>query len=301
METAIDRSQLSRVVAIINGKGGVLKTTLTSNVAGLLAMSGYRVLAVDLDPQGNLAEDFGYTYGDVDDGGSALAQALTYGGDVRPVIAIRENLDVFVGGPELEIAAAGLEARGPLRAKEALARVLAPMASNYDVILIDCPPGDKTLQTAAMGAAKWALVPVKTDQSSFKGLQAVAERMRNILDTNETLALVGVVMVGVGTSATAVQRDARAEIAGLFGSDSSIVFNATVRHSEATAQAARRRGMLVHELDEAKASDPKWYEIRAGKAQGGLLTPRSTTSVADDLQAVAQELIGRITDAEGKK
>ena len=55
----LNRRALDRVIAVINGKGGVLKTTLTANIGGMLASSGYRVLLVDLDPQGNLAEDLG--------------------------------------------------------------------------------------------------------------------------------------------------------------------------------------------------------------------------------------------------
>ena len=77
MPQALDRTALERVIAVINGKGGVLKTTVTANIGGMLANNGYRVLLVDLDPQGNLAEDLGYTDDDRDDTGRALAQALT--------------------------------------------------------------------------------------------------------------------------------------------------------------------------------------------------------------------------------
>ena len=54
-EIEVDRPQLERTIAVINGKGGVQKTTVVANVGGLLAASGYRVLLVDMDPQGNLA------------------------------------------------------------------------------------------------------------------------------------------------------------------------------------------------------------------------------------------------------
>jgi cellulose biosynthesis protein BcsQ len=68
---------LSRVIAVINGKGGVFKTSLVANVGGLLAEGGSRVLLVDLDPQGNLAEDLGYA--DRGDGGRSLAASLCFG------------------------------------------------------------------------------------------------------------------------------------------------------------------------------------------------------------------------------
>jgi len=301
MPTSVDRAALSRVIAVINGKGGVLKTTLTSNIGGMLAASGYRVLLVDLDPQGNLAEDLGYTESDDNDEGRTLAQALSFGGTAEPVRGIRENLDVFAGGLALDRATAALAAQSnkdPDGAKLAVASLLTPLAADYDMILLDCPPGDETLQTAAVAAARWALVPVKTDKSSRKGLSAVATRLDAVLGVNPTLDLLGVVLVDVGTSAHVVQREARQHIAELFGSDTSVVFDATVRHSEATAQATRERGLLVYELDAANADGPKWFEVVRGTATAQALAPKTATSVADDLQAVTQEVVARITRAE---
>jgi chromosome partitioning protein len=297
----VDRASLNRVIAVINGKGGVLKTTLTANVGGMLAASGYRVLLVDLDPQGNLAEDLGYTDSDRDDHGRSLAQALMFGGSAQPVVGVRNNLDVFAGGASLDAATAGLAAlanKDPEAAKLALARLLIPLAGEYDIILLDCPPGDETLQTAAVAAARWALVPVKSDKSSRKGLSAVAARLDAVLAVNPVLDLLGVVLVDVGKSAKAVEREARENIAQLFNADHDVVFSATVRHSEATAQATRERGLLVHELDEDIRKGPKWYEVRRGEAEAPMHSPRSATSVADDMQAVAQEVVARIVAGE---
>lgn len=297
----LDRAALSRVIACINGKGGVLKTTLVANIGGLLASSGYRVLLVDLDPQGNLAEDLGYTGDDRDDEGRALAQALMFGGVAAPVSNVRPNLDVLVGGPALDQATAGLAARAnrdPDGAKLALASVLVPLAGNYDMIIVDCPPGDEMLQTAAVAAARWALVPVKTDKSSRKGLTAVAARLDAVLNINPSLDLLGVVLTAVGTGAKSVQRTARNEIAALFNSDHDVVFEATVRHSEATAQATRERGLLAQELDEQVQSAPKWYEVRRGTAVAQAHAPRTASSVADDLYAVATSIVERISAAE---
>lgn len=304
MPATLNRSALDRVIAVINGKGGVLKTTLTANVGGMLASNGYRVLLVDLDPQGNLAEDLGYTNDERDDEGQALAKALMFGGGAAPIRQVRANLDVFAGGLALDQATAGLAAKGnkdPQGAKLAVARLLEPIAGDYDMIIIDCPPGDETLQTAAVAAARWALVPVKTDKSSRKGLGAVAARLDGVLDINPSLDLLGVVLVDVGTSAHAVQREAREHIAALFNADHDVVLTATIRHSEATAQATRERGLLVHELDEHNRKGPKWYEIRRGSAAKQALSPRTASSVADDLVAITQEVVARITEAEAQE
>lgn len=297
----MSNESLSRVVAVVNGKGGVGKTTITANVGGLLAASGYRVLLVDLDPQGNLGEELGYTGSALDDNGLALAQALAFGGDLQPVMGVRPQLDVLVGGAQLDMAAAGLTMRAnkdPRTAKLVLAQGLAPLAANYDLILIDCPPGQETLQQAALAAARWALIPVKTDASSRKALRDVARRLDAVLDVNPDLDLLGVVLFGVNRSAHRVIDSARAGIATDLGDDSPVLAT-SIRHVEAAAQETRERGLLVHELEEAVLSAPKWWELRrSGSTSHDGPRARSATGLAGDFQALGEEIIARITAGE---
>ncbi|WP_435528053.1 ParA family protein [Microbacterium aurantiacum] len=298
----INRDALTRVIAFINGKGGVLKTTLAANCAGMLAASGFRVLVVDLDPQGNLAEDFGYSEDERNDEGAALSASLMFGNPARVVEGIRPNLDVLMGGEHLDSASAGLASKQSKdigASKLALARILERLAPDYDVVILDCPPGDEMLQTNAVAAARWAFVPVKSDKASRKGLSAVARRLEGVLDVNPTLDLLGVVLVDVGTGSRRVIREARQHVGELFGTEE-VMLDATVRHSEATAQAARDRGVLVAELDEFVRNGPKWYEVRRGEATAAEAGPRTAGSVADDLQAVTQEMVARFVSAEQK-
>lgn len=300
MVEGVDRSALGRVVAVVNGKGGVGKTTITANVGGLLASSGYRVLLVDLDPQGNLGEELGYTGQPSDDRGRALAQALTFGGSLVPEADVRRGLDVLVGGASLDMAAAGLTMlaqKDPLRAKSALAIALSEIAPRYDLVLIDCPPGQETLQQAALAAARWALIPVKTDASSRKGLRDVARRLDAVVDANPDLDLLGVVLFGVNRGATRVIESARAAIIGDLG-DGAPVLETTIRHVEAAAQEARDRGLLVHELEEAVLAAPKWYEVRRNGIRHDGPRSKSASGLADDLQALGTEIIARITEGE---
>lgn len=302
MEHLIDRVALDRTIALINGKGGVLKTTLTSNVGGLLAASGYRVLVVDMDPQGNLGIDLGYARTPVDDQGRALAAALMFGSSIEPSETQRENLFVVPGGAHLDKAAAGLFAQGQKDAggaKLSLAKGLSPIASDFEMILIDCPPGNESLQIAALGAAAWAVVPTHTDKASREGLVSVAERLDTVTDVNPELDLLGVVLTATTTGATAVRRDARDKIAEAFGTGE-VLFDSTVRFAEATATAMRERGLLAHELEKSVKDGPKWYEVVRGAAAaiGG---PRSAGGVAEDLHRVAQELVARLSTAETRK
>jgi chromosome partitioning protein len=297
---AFDRTGMDRICGFVNGKGGVLKTTLTANIGALLAVSGWRVLLIDMDPQGNLGLDLGYRHSDLDDEGSGLAQSLMFGSKLAPLKNIRDNLDVVPGGAYLDQAAAGLVSlatKDPGKAKLGLARALAPISADYDIVLIDCPPGNEPLQVAALGAAAYVVVPTKTDKAGREGLIGVAKRLDTVLDVNPNLDLLGVIITATTSTATNVHRTARDAITEVFGTDA-VLFNGMVRYAEATAQAARDRGVLVHELEEQVKASPKWYEVLRGTAEAGQTQPRSAANVAEDLYQIAHELVARLEAAE---
>lgn len=304
VSATVDRSVLERVIAFINGKGGVGKTTLCSNVGGMVALSGQRVLLVDVDPQGNLGLDLGYADTGTDDRGRGLAGALQgLVDDVRIVRNVRENLDVIVGGSALHGTSAALAA--PSRSagedsRDALARVLAPIASEYDLILLDCPPGNESLQTAAIGAARWVVAPARVDEATGRGLVELAERLESVVEVNPDLSLLGVVIFDIEKSATRVEAEAREMVNEILGTDT-MLFEASIRHSVSVAQQSRKFGKLVYELEEFARGQRPWYEqLRDGDTTETRVT-RSASNVADDLHSFAQELLERITahEAEG--
>lgn len=289
---AVGDGATGRTIAVINGKGGVGKTSLVANLGGLLAEAGHRVLLVDLDPQGNLGEDLGYTAAERGDDGLGLFQAVSTGAPLRPLEGIRERLDVVPGGEALHELAGALYARRqrqPEAAATALATSLGAVADNYDLILLDCPPGQDVLQEAALTAAGWALIPTKTDVSSRKGLREVAARFAAARKLNPDLAVLGVVLFGVNRSAKRIEAEARAAIEAELGGTAP-VFAATIRHVEASAFDVRERGQLVHELEAAVLAAPKWYERR--RAQGGETAglAGSAGALAGDYQALAEEI-----------
>jgi cellulose biosynthesis protein BcsQ len=84
---------------LFNGKGGVGKSSIAANLAGLVALGGWKVLVVDLDKQGNLARDFGCM--DRSDDGEAVLRAAVSGTSVAPVKGVRPNIDFIPGGSKL--------------------------------------------------------------------------------------------------------------------------------------------------------------------------------------------------------
>jgi len=279
-------------VAVVNGKGGTGKTSVVANVAGLAAAGGYRVLSIDLDPQGNLGRDLGYIA--QSDGGAGLLAALASHQPLRVIHQVRPGLDVLAGGEDLEDWAPLANARrGRNRQPEvALYEALRPVAADYDLIIIDCPPGNRELQLLAMVAARHVLIPTKPDEASFDGLVRVAHLFEAVRLLNPSLQLLGVVLFGIETRATRIRQDARAQVARELGDDT-LVFESDIRHLLAPARDSRGRGQLVHEYEDAVLAAPRFYE--AGGREERLAG--SAPGLASDYQRLTAELLTRMQAA----
>jgi chromosome partitioning protein len=291
MTSAFSRAPLRRTVAVANGKGGVGKTSITTHIAGLVAASGRRVLLVDLDPQGNAGDDLGYIERGLSDDGYSLARAVRFVGrdnDRPKVFNVRPNLDVIAGGRELDDIASAVEnhARriGADGAAQVLAQVLAQYAGDYALTVLDCPPRHPVLQDQALVTARYLLIPTKTDVSSCRGLDAMAERFGEAQRYNPALTLLGVVLFSLTSSAKRARAGARAYIDDALGGQAPI-FEASIRNVETAAYDIRVRGQLAHELEAAVLG-------------GGKNLAASSKGLAADYQAVAIETMNRIVELE---
>lgn len=298
-----DRHALRRVVALVNDKGGVGKTTLTANLAGQLAAADYRVLAVDLNRQANLADDLGYRGRDgVDDQGSGLLAAIL-GGPLHPTRDVRPGLSVVPGGTRLAdltpLILSRLQSAGR-PAFLALADALAPVAGDYDVVLIDSPPENVILGDLALAAARWVLMPTRSDTGGLVGMRLVAERFALAREINPDLGLLGVVLFATVTGATAIRAEVRADVAGAFGGQDPMLA-ASIRYSERTARDARRLGRLAHELEIDAAAQPAWWAALRNGDKPGRRLPATVGAVSADFRALAGELLDALAAAESRE
>lgn len=308
-----DLEALSRVIAVINGKGGVLKTSVVANVAGQLARNEMRILAIDLDVQGNLKLDLGLSDHPQNDSGKKMVDAVWSGAPLPIVPDVRPGLDFIFGGRGLEVL--GQLVRSPMAAEELdtgsvagefIAR-LSEVADDYDLILIDCPPGNGELQDIALAAARWVLIPTKTDQASLEGLLGVGPRVKRARQSNPDLGYLGVVITAHSSGATRVRRntvDTLAEVEDIVP-----LFKTYIRYTESAAQDCRSRGQLAHELavDAHQSQAQRLRELRSRRKRephGNVIplqTPPlsgSADSLAGDYERLAQEICQRISVAE---
>lgn len=270
-----------RIIAVANNKGGVKKTSLVANVAGQLSSGKFRVLIVALDTQEeNLATDLGYI--DRSDHGVSLASAMIDAtSDVNLITEVRANLDVVADGPALERVVAdtyGSIGRGEGTyeglAYSLLHPLLERLAPSYDLTLLDCPPGNRVLVDAALGVARWVIIPTASDAGSIRSMRGTAKAFVAAREYNPTIELLGVLLAGSGTQATVVRGAAEAEVNQLFGGRAPL-FTQFLRYAEAPAVRARQYSLLLHEMETT-----------------------SSAGLAQDYLRITQEVVERITTAE---
>lgn len=306
---------IRRAVAFAQGKGGVGKTTLTSNVAGLAAKAGYKTLVVDLDQQGNIARDLGFE----PDSGDDLMSALVSAGTPLPIKRdVRENLDVVPGGPAIGDAAAMFAARasraGGVSMADALEEKLGAIADDYQLILFDTPPGDRIIVEATLAVVSAVAIPTRMDEASIDGVARIAERFVSVRDRNPDLRLAGVVLFAITSRTTRLERDVREALEQILGG-AAPVFDTRIRHLDSAAADARRRGLLVHELEQANVDDRKKRlkalrdtkklaeeerreKLQAATAEG--LYSTNASGLAEDYESFTRELLMRLAEIEAE-
>ena len=289
LRNMLDRTTLARVLAIHNGKGGAIKTSIATNLAGIVAEAGYRVLLVDLDPQGNCGEDLGYT--DQADDGELLRTALEAGSPLRPTLVARERLDVAAGGPALR----DIKVRPGQNVFDMLAASLIPQAEDYDLVILDTPPGGSSTIDMALGAARYLIIPSPPDRSSIKGLEFVAQSIEEARRDNPMLTLLGALLVQVASNATTIRSNALDGLTQSLG-DPSLMFRTSIRYAAKTAQEARDRGMLSHELAALQQGRPFWEFLKSGQKVPDRV--QSAPGLASDYVSMTDEVLERIYDEE---
>ena len=182
---------MGRTIAIANQKGGVGKTTTAINLSACLAEKGKKVLAVDMDPQGNMTSGLGVDKDSVENtiynliiGESKMEEVL-----IKDVL---ENLDIIptnidLSGAEIELL--------DVEEKEYIVRnEIDKIKDNYDFIIIDCPPSLSMLTINAMATADSVLVPIQCEYYALEGLSQLIHTVELVRDRlNPKLTIEGVV------------------------------------------------------------------------------------------------------------
>jgi len=219
-------------IAVLSQKGGTGKTTAVRTLTDVFRRLGLRVLAVDLDPQGNLSD-----YLDVDPEASpTVGDVLT--GRAKARDAVHDGiLPANLGLAEAELVLGGKMGR-----ELALKKALATLRDDYDVILIDCPPSLGLLTVNALVAADFALLSAEAQYFAMQGVEQALEVIELARESlNPELEWVGVVL-NIADMRTRHSREAYDSLREHFGAK---LFETTIRASIAYAESAERAQSIL--------------------------------------------------------
>ena len=242
---------MAQVIAFANQKGGVAKTTTTLNLGVAFKEKGLRVLAVDLDPQGNLTMSQGLNPDSIE---RSLFDVLVHRLPIEEVVHEKE-IDVAVSS--LDLAGAELALSGMIGRERALEKALAPVKHRYDYILIDTPPSLGVLTVNALVASDGVIVPVQCEYLSLRGLVQLENTLSMIRENLNPKVEIQGILPTMFDRRTLHSREAIEILEENFGK---LVFNTRIRKTIRYAEAPVK-GSSVLKYDPSGAAADAYRDL----------------------------------------
>ena len=183
---------MGKTIAICNQKGGVGKTTTAINLSTYLAVSGKKILLIDADPQGNATSGLGINKHDIK---SSIYDILIDEIDPRPIILETGIANFSLIPSTLSLTGAEVELVGLMGREYRLRKAIVTISSEYDFIIIDCPPSLGLLTINALTAANSVLIPIQCEYYALEGLSQLVKTTTLVKDNlNPSLEIEGVLL-----------------------------------------------------------------------------------------------------------
>ncbi len=205
---------MSRVLSVVNQKGGVGKTTTAVNVASLLAAKNKKVLMLDLDPQGNATSGLGFDKNHLD---YTIYDALINEVSITDIISSTGRDCLSLCPANIQLAGAEIELVGYVSRETCLKQAIEPVRDQFDYILIDCPPSLGLLTLNALTASDGVIVPIQSEYYALEGLTQLMETITVVKKgLNRQLSIFGVV-VTMFDARTQLSHQVAGEVRKYFG------------------------------------------------------------------------------------
>jgi chromosome partitioning protein len=222
---------LPRIMAVANQKGGVGKTTTAVNLGAALAELGYRVLVIDLDPQGNATTGLGI---DAHTFETSMYDVMMRDAAIEDAIEPTSMKNLFVAPSTIDLAGAEIELVPSFSRELKLRKALESVSGDFDFVLIDCPPSLGLITINGLAAAHEVLVPIQCEYYALEGLSQLLRNVKLVQSNlNEGLE-VSTIVLTMFDSRTKLAEQVANEVRTHFGSKvCRSVIPRTVRISEA--------------------------------------------------------------------
>ena len=221
----------TRVISIINQKGGVGKTTTAINLSAVLGSLGYKILLIDLDPQGNTTSGIGVDKRSLN---QCIYDVLLAETDPKDVLIeeVCENLDLIPA--TINLAGAEVELVTEFSRESRLKEAIECFIGKYDYIFIDCPPSLGLLTVNGLVAADSLIIPIQSEFYALEGVTKLLESMKLVkARLNKDLSIFGVVIT-MYDGRTTLSRQVAQEVRDYFGD---LVFDTIIPRSVKLSEA----------------------------------------------------------------
>jgi len=231
---------MSRIIAISNQKGGVAKTTTTQAIASILKKRGYKVLAVDIDAQGNLSDSINAV---VTETTNTICEVLKREISINEAI---QNLPAFDIVPSDIVLASVEQALTQVGKEYRLKEALKSIANQYDFILIDTPPSLGLMTLNAFTAANEVIIPTTAGKFAVKGIKDLFNTIKSVQSyCNENLKISGILFTKYDPR-TNNSKDIRILVENMSKALNIPLFNSFIRNRVAVDEAQARGESLLN-------------------------------------------------------
>lgn len=183
---------MATIIAIVNQKGGVGKTTTAVNLATYIAKLGNYVLMMDMDPQANATSGFGIDHRSIPHG---MYEALIGVSSLRDVLCATEHDGLRVAPATMALAGASVELVSVDNREYKLREAIAEVRNDYDFIIIDCPPSLGLITINSLVAADYVLIPVQAEYYALEGLGQLLQTVTLVKDNlDSSVSVLGAVI-----------------------------------------------------------------------------------------------------------
>ncbi len=259
---------MAKCVAIANQKGGVAKTTTSINLSACLSQRGYKVLLVDIDPQGNATSGLGINRAQIE---HCIYDVLINNSPAAAVLLATNYANLDILPATIQLAGAEVELVSAIARETKLSRALKSLAAEYDFVFFDCPPSLGLLTLNALCAADSILVPLQCEYYALEGLgQLLATYDLVQKNLNPVLSIEGILLTMFdGRTNLAIQV---ADEARRYFPDK--VYNAIIPRSVRLSEAPSHGMPIIYYDAKSKGAEQYWHLTDEFLVQNGQLVKK---------------------------